>query len=200
MACTIADRTAGRIWAVALQQQAVWAMAKAKVALGRYLISIKTVYRSLFNWRTVRAFGAVQLLTKASYAMLVFVPLLAGLWPLANFVIVESKRELMDHANKLDKSAAQLKSVTNELGNRQENASLPIPYKIDMKLVADLDNAAQRANNVAEDLRHAAGMLPDSLPSVWVYAFFAALAVAAGHLVYQTSAPRTIQRYSLEEF
>jgi hypothetical protein len=137
--------------------------------------------------------------------MLVFVPLLAGLWPLAHFVIVESKRELLDHANKLDKSAAQLKNITNELINRQGDAStttpsLPLPYKIDMKLVRDLDNAAQRANNVAEDLRHAAGMLPDSLPSVWVYAFFAALAVATGHLIYQTSAPRTIQRYSLEEF
>src|SRR5262249_8781438 len=36
--------------------------------------------------------------------------------------------------------------------------------------------------------------------SVWVYGFFTALAVALGHLVYQTSAPRTVQRYSLEEY
>lgn len=36
-------------------------------------------------------------------------------------------------------------------------------------------------------------MLPDYLPSARVYAFFAALAVAAGHLVYQTSAPRPLR-------
>jgi hypothetical protein len=124
--------------------------------------------------------------------MLVFVPLLAGLWPVAHFGIVEAKRELLEHADTLDKSAAQLKNITNERSNRPENASA--------KLVGDLDSAAQRARNVAEDMRHAAGRLPDYLPSAWVYAFFAALAVAAGHLVYQTSAPRTIQRYSLEEF
>lgn len=50
------------------------------------------------------------------------------------------------------------------------------------------------------DLRHTASMLPGFLPSVWVYGFFTALAVAFGHLIYQTSAPRTVQRYSLEEY
>jgi hypothetical protein len=126
-----------RIWALPLRHKTIHATGKAKA-------TIRTVYRSVFNWRTVRAFGAVQLLTKASYAMLVFVPLLAGLWSLAHFGIVEVKRELLEHADKLDKSAVQL------LINRQENAST--------KPVGDLDSAAQRARNVAEDMRHAADM------------------------------------------
>jgi hypothetical protein len=33
-----------------------------------------------FTWRTVRAVGALQVLTKASYVMLALVPILAGLW------------------------------------------------------------------------------------------------------------------------
>ena len=43
--------------------------------------------RRQFTWGFVRNFGELQLLTRASYIMLILVPLLAGLWPSVTTVV-----------------------------------------------------------------------------------------------------------------
>jgi hypothetical protein len=42
---------------------------------------------SPFKWGLVRSFGELQILTRASYVMLIVVPMLAGTWPAVRIVI-----------------------------------------------------------------------------------------------------------------
>jgi glycerol uptake facilitator-like aquaporin len=53
-------------------------------ALSRYMNTVSLVRAALsryMNWRLVRSLAELQILTKASYAMLLIVPILAGTWP-----------------------------------------------------------------------------------------------------------------------
>ena len=43
--------------------------------------------REKIDWRLIRGLGELQVLTRASYLMLIVVPLLAGLWPGIRLVI-----------------------------------------------------------------------------------------------------------------
>lgn len=131
--------------------------------------------------------------------MLLFVPLLAAFWPLVQLVVGESKKELLVIAQSLETSAAQLKNSAPQLDEDRNTGIASTPPQ-SSKTDNSIGTTANHAKNVSEHLRRAATMLPSFLPSVWVYGFFAALAVTLGHFVYQTSAPKTIQKYSLEEF
>ena len=53
---------------------------------------------------------------------------------------------------------------------------------------------------MAEKLHNLATSLPLKMPAAWGFAFFAALAVALGQFVYQTSAPEIVRRYTLQEY
>ncbi len=84
-----------------------------------------------FGWQFVRGVGGLQILTRISYAAIVLVPIIAGLWP----------------------------------------RNLPF---VDIEA--------------------------PTLPIEWPLAYFAALSVAFGHLLYETSAPDLTKRNSLEDF
>ncbi len=60
-------------------------------------------------WEKVRAFGELQILTRASYFVLLFVPILAGVWPVVravfnryNEAVTESKEALIIASEKLE--------------------------------------------------------------------------------------------------
>ena len=82
------------------------------------------------DWRFVRSLGELQILTRASYAMLGVVPILAGLW-----------------------------------------------------------NALPLGEPRSHYLTH-----------TWVFAFFAALGVTFGQVIYQTLAPEIVRRSTREQF
>jgi hypothetical protein len=82
------------------------------------------------DWRFVRSLGELQILTRVSYATLVIVPILAGVW------------------------------TTLPLG---EPASRYLPHS-------------------------------------WVFAFFAALAVTLGQVIYQLRAPEIVRHSTLDQY
>jgi hypothetical protein len=92
-------------------------------------LSMKTLIRWL-DWQRVRSLGELQILTRASYAMLAIVPILAGVWNV-----------------------------------------LPL----------------------GEPRSH-------YLPHSWVFAFFAALAVTFGQILYQVWAPELVRRSTRDQF
>lgn len=57
------------------------------------------------NWKTVRAVGNLQILTKASYLMLVVVPVLAALWPQVRHWYTERALETSKQADELHRRA-----------------------------------------------------------------------------------------------
>ena len=55
-----------------------------------------TYIARLLDWRNVRGLGELQVLTRASYVMLILVPLLAGLWPGVRLVINRYNQAVTD--------------------------------------------------------------------------------------------------------
>ena len=100
---------------------------------------------ALVGWPFVRLVGSLSILTKASYAALVFVPLIAGMWS---------------------------------------------------AIVALVD----RISGLAPDSRfNLSAQIPD-MPETFALAFFAALAVVMGHLVYEIGAGPLIKRTSRGDY
>jgi hypothetical protein len=62
----------------------------------------------------------------------------------------------------------------------------------------------RRTSNVLSEAADKIGKIHASrspyMPVAWALAFFAALAVALGQIIYQTSAPEIVRRYTLEEY
>lgn len=56
----------------------------------------------LLSWRAVRAFGSLTVLTRASYAMLVLVPIMAGAWGLVIKPVMESGKLELENRQRCD--------------------------------------------------------------------------------------------------
>jgi hypothetical protein len=84
----------------------------------------------MFNWRQVRSLGELQVLTRASYLLLVVVPLLAALWSGVRLAINQ-----YNHA--VYKAINLLEIASNEL--RQES----------LKIQSVLESANSENNNIA---------------------------------------------------
>src|SRR5262249_45317998 len=68
-------------------------------------------YRRYRNWRLVRSLGELQILTRASYVMLIVVPLLAGMWPAVRLVVNQHNKALTDAAALFDRAATRFSEV-----------------------------------------------------------------------------------------
>jgi hypothetical protein len=182
---------------------------------------LSALFLDVLSWRLVRAYGALTVLTRASYVMLVLVPLLAGVWPVVQTGIDGSREALLRHADNITKSSERL---SGQLQTQLENADniVSIARSIaaaNKDSTADTDSAptfkeeqrfsdllkvnsklADDARGLSERLHNLASSLPQAMPSAWAFAFFAALAVALGQVLYQTSAPEIVRRHTLEEY
>lgn len=126
------------------------------------------------NWGAVRAVGELALLTRASYLALLFVPILAGLWTALRAALVRSLR-----------GWEEMSVAVQAMGSRSQGS------------LCELESTS------LEQLQafFATAWLPDAmLPDSWAAAFFAALCVVSGHLVYQLKAPQTIKEWDRAEF
>lgn len=157
------------------------------------LIHALTVLLSSLSWIGVRIVGSLQILTKASYFSLVFVPLIAGVWPFIrnalneyNDTITRASEISLDAADKLD-------SRLQQLANAGES------HAISQALVAaELQKVTATLREISENYTY---LLHDiHMPSSLAFAFFAALAVAIGHLIFQAFCPQSVKIYSQSEF
>lgn len=141
-------------------------------------------------WTKIRTFGELQILTKASYVMLIFVPLLAGLWPAIksginryNTAVIEARLSLDGASDRLEfiattieDSSGHLKEVSKILGSLQE------------RLDAIIEEYSLKA------------IQKDSLPTVWALSFLASLSVMIAHFIYQATAPPLIKRITVLDY
>ncbi|MEH0672204.1 hypothetical protein [Vibrio owensii] len=157
----------------------------------------------LLNWRLVRSIAELQILSKVSYFMLVFVPLLAGLWPAVRFYInnyneavVEATEILEDQTKLFNLSVKSLESslVNHDSAQVSEHSS---------RVVEDLNKVVSRfsakVNTFTEDFVPKTIEEP-TLPWTWGAAFYAALFSVVSHLMYQLRAPDILKRYTIDEF
>lgn len=140
---------------------------------------------SAISWRTVRVFGGLQVLTKASYIMLLFVPLLAAVWPVFRGYINRYNQDLFEHQS----AAADLMLTLEEI----QTGNIP------QGLNAGLDPAIYNIQQVINQLEKASFSNSD-MPSVWAIAFFSSLLVVIGHAIYESFAPELVKKFSQEEY
>lgn len=157
--------------------------------------------QSLLTWQLVRGIGEVQLLTRASYIMLALVPVLAGIWPSVRLVIDK-------HNETLKKTTSELQEISQRLSSEAEALkNLHLPDNLDRnsashtidEFVYQVSKLASTVNTKVSQLERF-GTLSPWLPVSWTLAFFAALGVTFGHLVYQTQAPEVVRKNSRDEY
>jgi len=167
-----------------------------------------------FDWGIVRSLGNLQILTRASYLTLILVPLLAGMWPGVRIAVNRLNQSVERAAEDVRDATEQLRrkiveatpSIQRQVPSGAEPDSpsvdgLPLPVLF--RIVEQLGKERQRLVEVLEGVRVKAEKArarfgPEMfkaplLPMSWVLAFFAALAVTVGHLLYQTVAPQLVR-------
>lgn len=122
--------------------------------------------------------------------MLVFVPLLAGIWPAVRAIFNRYNQAVTDARLALDAAAERLQFVTSTLGQQADGSAQIVRIIEDLNTKIDLivaDYSLKAIENIA-------------LPSVWALAFLASLCVTLAHLLYQARAPELIRQTKLGEF
>ena len=142
-----------------------------------------------FGWSMVRILGELQVLTKASYVMLILIPLLAGTWPAVTIVVNRYNDSIQTATEKLDIASEKINLLSENDNIKVLNPSI---QEITESLKSEIEALEKGIRKTSiED---------PTLPNVWVWAFLASLAAVLGHTVYQVAAPTVIRRSSEREF
>jgi len=176
------------------------------------IASIFRRIRDFLNWRLIRAIGQLQILTKASYVMLLVVPLLAGTWPAIRVYVNDHNKRAAELATRLEQAQTRLEAahriLAPDLINFPTNGAPETPEKIAIKSrvdattekLADIEKMFKTTIDTFKN-EHSERTLKDpKLPWSFAAAFFAALFCVLAHLMYQLSAPDVIKAKTLEEF
>lgn len=134
------------------------------------------------TWAFVRSFGELQILTRASFIMLLVVPLLAGLWPTVKVIINRYNQSLNLAREKMLAVLAQMPKADTAQLEAETLDQLNAGY-------VDIGNALQ---TVALAIEGASVQAP-ALPMVWVASFGASLCAVMAQTIYQSAAPQIIR-------
>ncbi len=146
--------------------------------------------RTGFGWSLVRLLGELQVLTRASYIMLVVVPLLAGLWPGVTVVVNRYNDTVEAAIQRLELTSAQLELTT-------EDSDLAI---VDSNFIQGITTGLR---NDIDEIRSSisdASIKSSEMPDVWVWVFLSALCAIAAHTIYQVRAPQIIRDFTDREY
>jgi hypothetical protein len=167
--------------------------------------------RRFFNWRLVRSLAELQILTKASYVMLILVPLLAGVWPAVRLAVNQYDKSVAEAAAIFDRAATRFAEVQSRLPNftirsgqtetnRQQSSSI---QHNDLADIESLHATAEefRAQVAQYKIDYRSRTIESvRIPRPFAAAFMAALAVVIAHMLYQMFAPQTLQRMTLDQY
>lgn len=169
-----------------------------------YLFLTISRIKSILNWRIVRGVAELQILTRATYFMLIFVPILAGLWPAVrlyvnnhNEAVVEATEIMQEHSVSFVKSKDELSVLLSSVEVQSSQVNL---------VLDDVKEFNNRADDFIADVRQFSNdFMPrtleePSLPWTWAAAFFASLFAVFAHLIYQLATPEIVRRFTLDEF
>lgn len=152
----------------------------------RYLVS-------KLSWLGVRTVGNLQLLTRASYYSLLIVPLIAGVWPFIRNTINQYNQTVETSAQKVIESANELEESIQQLIRAGE------PVGLSQALIREeLSSTSDSLREIGENFTY---LLHDTnMPASFALAFFAALFVAVGHLLFQLFCPEQVKKSNQAEY
>lgn len=156
--------------------------------------------RRIADWRGVRALGELQALTRASYVMLVVVPILAGLWPGVRLVVNRYNQAVTDAASALEVASVRLETEAQRIERVVQGADAKEQHVALASNAAEiLGNLKNRIDSLLAD--HSIKTIENTaLPDVWVWAFLASLAVFLAHMLYQMWAPDLVRQTRSEQY
>lgn len=146
--------------------------------------------RAGFGWSIIRSLGELQVLTRASYIMLIVVPLLAGLWPGVTVVVNRYNDSVQTATQKLEIASDKLDIYVSS--NPVAIQEAPALKEITSSLREDINTVQTSIQNVSIE--------SSEMPDVWVWVFLSALAAILAHTAYQVGAPPIIQQASVREY
>jgi uncharacterized protein YjbI with pentapeptide repeats len=144
------------------------------------------------SWPLARHFGNLTLLTRASYLMLVLVPILASLWPLVRSIVSK-------YDDVVSRAAISVVASKKHL----DHTLADLPPSAPDALVSQLTKAANDLNARIASLQKVLGeaSIPSPLfPRTLVALFFAALFSAFGHLIYQLRADPLVKETGRRQY
>jgi hypothetical protein len=148
---------------------------------------------SKLSWLGVRAVGNLHLLTRASYYSLFIVPIIAGAWP---FI-----RNSLNNYNESIESAAKMALNSVDLLDQKINALSRAGESATMSQVLIHHELGAVSTSLREISSNYTYLLHDvNMPTSFAVAFFAALSVATGHLIFQIFCPEEVKRSSLKDY
>lgn len=172
---------------------------------------VEEAHSPLLNWRLVRSLGELQILTRASYAMLIIVPLLAGTWPAVRLIVNQQDKALKEAAATFDRATMRFFETRDRIARMMPGSAVdagssgPVaPVEENRLSIADSLHAV--ANNFVREVNqynhdHASRTIESlQMPRTFVAAFMTALSVVLAHSLYQMFAPETVRRMTLSQY
>lgn len=141
------------------------------------------------DWIQIRALGQLTFLTRASYLLLIFVPVLAALWPAVRSGINRYNGAIQESLEALEVASVHFQQIS---------ANANVDGTTAQKLVFLSDSLNEQLGNITASTA-AMTISHLDLPFVWVSGFLAALFVALAHLLFQAFAPTIVQQASVKE-
>lgn len=167
-------------------------------------VRLKRSFVNLLNWRLIRALGELQILTRASYVMLIVVPILAASWPAVRLIVNQPNKAVIEAQRLLDQTAQSVDETLSRARHEVEGIGANVydeaagPFTIDRLEQATSDLLATVSQYTDDYARRS--LESPLFPWSFAAAFFAALFVISGHLIYQLLAPETVRRMPWDDF
>ena len=171
------------------------------------IIELQIDFKSLLNWRIVRIIAELRILTKASYFMLIFVPILGGLWPVVrlyvnnhNDAVIQATKVLKKYSQEFNNSRVSLENtLTKEIEGTITTPRRKPTEDVIKSIKLNSDEFSDDVKKFTNDF------IPRTLdepllPWTWAAAFFASLFAVIAHLIYQLTAPEILRKFTLDEF
>lgn len=153
------------------------------------------------NWKVLRSFGELQILTRASYLAIILIPIVAGIWPSVRVAINHYNKVAISASNHLDSASASLKENIEKLRHIDVikiDLNKETALEVEVAVSGIVDEAKKMVERV-EVFRHRFDPkqldIP-TLPMVWVFAFSGSVFIVIGHLIYQSGVPEIVRQNS----
>lgn len=150
---------------------------------------------SWFYWSKVKTFGELKILTKASYLMILLVPILAGLW--TNIAVFIEKINIDIKESKVDIQNVRLQMQEYIVYLENDSTLIKESY------VRELNNNLQEINTQIEERTNILQKNKDDLkklPFIWVVSFLSSIIILFAHLIYEIFAESLIKKNSKRDY
>lgn len=137
-------------------------------------------------WLIVRSLAQLTILTRASYFMLLLVPVIAGLWPSIDRTIQSYEVQFVLQAEKL-----RIAAETLSIGAEGFDGSQAIAAS-----TAKLDEVINQITRNRQSIQ----ALNPRMPKVWALAFLASLSAVLAQVLFQACCDRRVQDENEQEF